>query len=72
MLGLPFELAHAFRHGCETLELGGLSDLPPAVIRRRGIPEVPEGFGIRFPLDVDRALLEAAGLQADLVALLWG
>eukprot|EP00969_Alexandrium_andersonii_P216056 9543800-Alexandrium_andersonii.AAC.1 len=38
----------------------------------RGIPEVPEGFGIRFPLDLGRALLEAAGLQADLVALLWG
>eukprot|EP00969_Alexandrium_andersonii_P101186 4463482-Alexandrium_andersonii.AAC.1 len=66
MLDLPFELAHALRHGCEVLELSGLAALPPAILRMRGIPEAPEGLGLRFPLDMDRALLEAAGLQADL------
>eukprot|EP00969_Alexandrium_andersonii_P139787 6183905-Alexandrium_andersonii.AAC.1 len=52
MLDLPFELAHALRHGCEVLGLGSLADLPPAVLRMRGIPEAPEGLGLRFPLDI--------------------
>eukprot|EP00969_Alexandrium_andersonii_P319090 14095764-Alexandrium_andersonii.AAC.1 len=65
MLDLPFELAHALRHGCEVLGLGSLSDLPAVAVCFRGAPDGPEGLGIRFPLDMGRPLLEAAGLQAE-------
>eukprot|EP00969_Alexandrium_andersonii_P132699 5868275-Alexandrium_andersonii.AAC.1 len=66
ILDLPFELAHALRRG-----LTDLASLLQVTLRMRGVPESQGGLGVRFPVDMGRALLEAAGLQADLVAPLW-